>query len=750
MDARRWIELSYGSVVVTDSYMENAYEKESKYLKSLDLDRLLKGFKEAAGIPSNVERYPGWEVTEIQGHTLGHYITAISQAYAYQGDESFLQRINYAIQELGACQQENGYLFAWGEEIFDRVESGKPAWVPWYTMHKIFEGLLSAYHLADSKSALEIAKKLGNWVVARSNKWDAKKIQSVLSVEYGGMNDCLYELYQYTKDERYRKTAHIFDEIPLFKEIAAGNDILNGLHANTTIPKILGAVHRFSITGESFYLRTGENFWNMVVRHHTYVTGGNSEWEHFGRADKLDAERTACNCETCNSYNMLKLSKRLFLITGNHKYMKFYEGTLQNSILASQNPETGMTTYFQPMATGYFKTYSDPYNKFWCCTGTGMENFTKLCEGIFFYKENEILVSRFVSSILDIKELGFKMIVSSKLPDVGEVKIEIIKNREQNRILLLRRPSWISGEMIIEHHGRKIVVSDTDEQVLLEKLEEGSIILITTPMKMIYEILEDSKDTIAFQYGPVVLCAKMGNNLMNTTTTGVDVTVPQKELFIKDFIMIDELPEKWLGKVEQNMEKRGQELEFYLNETDDEKKLCFVPYYKNYKERYGIYFRLYQKGSKALQKRKQNDNEKRLMEQEALDIIPIGNDQYELAHAIHGEKTDFCIHNGQRCRFMEYEGYVSYRLKVEDASSNLLCTTYYSEEEEKTPTVVIGGQEVKEKVQIHETEDGFYTVGYKIPVLAVNGDHTINVLFQNKTKGMTSRIYNYVYICGKK
>ena len=238
-------------------------------------------------------------------------------------------------------------------------------------MHKIIAGLLDVSEFTGSEKALEVAEGLGDWTYERVSGWSDAVHNTVLSIEYGGMNDCLYELYKETGEERYAIAAHAFDEDALFRRVASGKaDVLNDLHANTTIPKFLGALNRYmtadgkTIGGEkvdaSAYLKYAETFWDMVVEHHTYVTGGNSEWEHFGRDDVLDAERTNCNCETCNVYNMLKLSRALFEITGERKYADYYENAFYNAILSSQNPETGMTMYFQPMATGYFKVYGEP------------------------------------------------------------------------------------------------------------------------------------------------------------------------------------------------------------------------------------------------------------------------------------------------------------------------------------------------------------------------------------------------------
>lgn len=215
-------------------------------------------------------------MTEIQGHTLGHYLTAVSQAYGYTKDEDLLERLIYMSAGLEECQREDGFLFASPEKIFDRVEQKKPAWVPWYTMHKILSGLLSVYTYTKNETAKKVAENLGKWISRRCLGWSEDVRKQVLAVEYGGMNDCLYELYSITQREEFLKAAHQFDEMPLFQQLYEGKDILNGLHANTTIPKVLGALKRYCVLGEEekFYLIAAEKFWDMVVSHHSYVTGG--------------------------------------------------------------------------------------------------------------------------------------------------------------------------------------------------------------------------------------------------------------------------------------------------------------------------------------------------------------------------------------------------------------------------------------------------------------------------------------------
>lgn len=581
------------NVTLLDTYEQNAFNLEKKYLKSLESDKLLKGFCEIAGIELDAKKYGGWETSAIQGHTLGHYLTAVAQAYASSKDEEFKKITDYMISVLAKCQAENGYLAAIPESHYEQIENGNTegTWVPWYSMHKILAGLVSVYEFTENKQALEVASKLGDWVYSHTSKWTAETQKTVLNIEYGGMNDALYDLYKYTKSEKHLSAAHSFDEISLFEPLYENKDILNGKHANTTIPKIKGALNRYLVTGEEYYLQVAKNFWNIVISNHTYITGGNSEWEHFGEPKILDKERTNCNCETCNTYNMLKLTRDLFKITGDTKYTDYYENTFINAILSSQNPQTGMTTYFQPMATGYFKVYSTPYDHFWCCTGSGMENFSKLSDSIYFHNSKSLYVNRFTSSKIDWQEKCLKITQETNLPNV---KFTI--NGSNLAQIVLRVPDWTNNPTV-KINGEEIKIKVKNGLVIFDRdWQDGDTIEYNLPMKITVHPLPDNKNAVAFKYGPWVLSADMGTNKMETDVTGVNVTIPMEDETISDVLVIEnDSIENWLKNINENLVQEDNTLKFTLKGTNQ--KLTFLPHYKQHTNRYGIYFHLEEKGS---------------------------------------------------------------------------------------------------------------------------------------------------------
>lgn len=600
-------------VSVTDPYFVNAFDKEISYLQSIDPNRLLVGYKETAGIWTSYTKYGGWESTPLKGHTLGHYMSALAQAYKNTKSNPTVnadmkKRIDLIISELKACQDKrgDGYIYAENTSQFDVVE-GKTTgtlWAPWYTMHKIMSGLISIYQLEGNPDALTVASKLGDWIYNRTNTWNSTTQAKVLSVEYGGMNDCLLELYKLTGKSTHLTAAKKFEEPSFLNTIASGNNVLPGKHANTTIPKFIGAINTYRTLGtsETSYLTAAQQFWNFVIRDHTYVTGGNSQWEAFRAIGKLDQYRDEYNNETCNSYNMLKLTRELFQVTGDIKYADFYERSFINEILASQNPETGMTTYFKPMGTGYFKVFSKPFDNFWCCTGTGMENFTKLNDSIYFNNGTDLYVNMYFSSVLDWKEKGLKLTQSANVPLSDTVTFTVDSAPTSNLKIKFRAPYWVAKDKQVtaKVNGISVNAAVVNGYLDISKVwNVGDKIELTIPAEVQVTRCTDNPSEVAFTYGPVVLCAGLGNESMTTSSCGWNVTTATKTVSVKDTININSSTsaslDDWLGNINKYLIQTPGKMEFKLKETDADNSLVFTPYYQKYTGRYGIYFAL--KGS---------------------------------------------------------------------------------------------------------------------------------------------------------
>ncbi|MCH5191537.1 MAG: glycoside hydrolase family 127 protein [Oscillospiraceae bacterium] len=729
-------DIPMSDVDLLDPYEQNAFFLEANYLKFLDADRLLKGFCDIGGVENKAERYGGWETSAIQGHTLGHYLSAVSQGYAASGDRELKAIADRITAVLAECQNaETGYLAAIPESHYEKLEQGNTAgtWVPWYTMHKVLSGLIAAYELTNNGQALKIASKLGDWVYGRTSKWTEAVQLTVLNVEYGGMNDCLYELYKFTKSEKHLSAAHSFDERSLFDDLYNGEDVLNGKHANTTIPKIIGALNRYTVLGEEYYLQVAVNFWEIVINNHTYITGGNSEWEHFGEPKILDAERTDCNNETCNTYNMLKLSRELFKITGERKYADYYENTFINAILSSQNPKTGMTTYFQPMATGFFKVYSSPTEHFWCCTGSGMENFSKLSDSIYYSDSKGIYVIRYTSSKLKLADKGITITQNADLPNVtftvsGSAETDIV----------LRIPDWCTDTPAVKINGVDFE-TETDKGFirLSQSWNDGDIIELTLPMQVVAFSLPDNENAVAFKYGPWVLSADLGNKDMQTSTTGVNVTVPLLDTSISDTLIIKGGTIKdWLLNINENLVRQDDTLKFVLKGTDRE--LTFSPHYLQHQNRYGIYFRLADSQT-AVQ---ENEADKYIV----IDSFPVANDQYEFSRNLKADKSSTGNFNGLMFRDAAICGFFSYDMTVDNTADNYLAVKYYSGDVGRTFRILIDGTVLAEVELKDGISGGFYDVYYKIPDKLTAGTDKITVTFEANSESYAGGIFDKLSI----
>lgn len=733
-------DIPMNEVEILDGYEKNAFSLEVKYLKKLDADKLLRGFCDIAGVESEAQKYGGWETSAIQGHTLGHYLTAVSQGYKTSGDKELKAVADHIVDVLSLCQNsESGYLSAIPESHYIQLESGNTSgtWVPWYTMHKVMAGLINAYKFTENKKALKVASRLGDWVYSRTSQWDENTQNTVLNIEYGGMNDCLYELYKYTKNENHLSAAHSFDEMSLFEPLYNKEDILNGKHANTTIPKIIGALNRYTVSGEEYYLKVAQNFWDIVIDNHSYITGGNSEWEHFGEPDILDAERTNCNCETCNTYNMLKLTRELFRITGKKKYADYYENTFINAILSSQNPETGMTTYFQPMATGFFKVYSSETEHFWCCTGSGMENFSKLGDSIYYKDDEGLYVVRYTSSSVEFKEKDLKITQKADLPNVTFK----ISGKGQADIVL-RVPDWCADKPSIKINSAETEVKAEEGFIRLSReWQDGDVIEYTIPMTVRAFSLQDNENAVAFKYGPWVLSANLGNNDMLTSTTGVNVTVPLLDTSVSDIILIKEGSIKeWLSSIEEKLIRQGDTLNFKLQGTD--RDFTFSPHYMQHKNRYGIYFRL----ADASTVIPENKADKYV----AIDSFPVGNDQYEFSHNLKCESSNSGNHMGLIFRDAAPDGYFSYDMKVDETGKNYLKVKYFSGDVGRTFRILVDGKLLEYVSVENKNPNGFYDAYYEISEELTDGKDKITVTFEGNGSSYVGGIFDKLSVVKEK
>ena len=767
-------------VTLTDAYAVNAMEKEREYLlDTLDADKLLYWFHKNANLPTlAASAYGGqWEGALIGGHILGHYLSALAQGYANvnSGEDKarFLEKIEHIVDELKKCQ-DNAVAagakagFVWGastasgartiESQFDEVEKngngfvvGK-VWVPWYTMHKILQGVIDAYTYTGNQTAKEVAVNLGDWVYNRVSKWSNATQATVLKAEYGGMNDSLYNLYAVTGEDKYAIAAHKFDEETLFKKVKdAKQNYLDGLHANTTIPKIIGALNRYitcdgkTIDGEFVdaedYLDVAKDFWEYVYYHHTYVTGGNSEWEHFGKDDVLNRERTNANCETCNTYNMLKLSRMLFTITHDKQYLDFYENTYYNAIWSSQNPETGMTTYFQPMATGYFKVYSSPENHFWCCTGSGMESFTKLNDSIYYEAGNAVYVSLYVGS--SYKSDKVTLTQTADLENSDTVKFHVDSGKT---VLRLRKPDWTKS-FSVSVNGKDVKINDKDSFVSVN-VKKGDNITVDMKKTVVAYDLPDGEDVFAFKYGPFVLSAELGTEKMNQTTTGVNVSIPQTAIGNKTYSVNTDSLESFRDNAEEYL-KKGENNKFTLQCNNG--SLTYSYHFRQYQQRYGIYFKF---------TAEEVEEEIAPWTWETQDTVQPGYGQYEndTLHNMQESNTEGAqnVPVLGTTRAAKAGGSFTYRMIVDKTRQNRLVVHFAKADNGKSILIKSGSTTVYSQTLNYTGAGDMYSVEIALPDSLVQSatqyDHNgqqVSVLsftFSSANSSPSARVCSFIYL----
>jgi len=512
-------------VRLLDGPFLDAQKRDLSYLVSLDPDRMLHNFRVNAGLAAKAPAYGGWESEEpwvsirCHGHTLGHYLAAASLMYAATGDERMKQRVDYIAGELRACQvaARSGLVCAFPDgatQLENAVAGRRFTGVPWYTMHKVLAGLRDAHLHAVGTDALEVLTRLAAWTAGATAPMTDEAIQRMLGTEHGGMNEVLADVAALTGDASYLAVARRFCHEAILAPLADSRDALDGLHANTQIPKVIGFQRLFELTGDERYRRAARFFWQAVADRRSFVTGGHGDNEHFfPPAEFAEHLRSAKTMETCCTHNMLRLTRLLFQDAPSAAFFDYYERALYNGILASQDPESGMTTYFQATRPGYVRLYHTPERSFWCCTGTGMENHAKYGDSIYFHDAGALWVNLFIPSVVRWKAMGLTMRQTTRFPDSAGTQLSVTVERPVRATLRVRQPGWCAG-MTVRVNGRPSGSrADRTGYVPIDReWRSGDRVDIALPMTLRTETLRGTTDTVAFVYGPVVLAGRLGRD----------------------------------------------------------------------------------------------------------------------------------------------------------------------------------------------------------------------------------------------
>jgi DUF1680 family protein len=501
------------------------------YLSFVDSDRLLHTFRLNVGLPSSAQPVGGWDApdVELRGHSTGHLLSALAQAFANTGQAAFKTKGDNIVSVLASCQARantagfnTGFLAAWPESMIDRVEAGTSVWAPYYTLHKIMAGLLDMHLLAGNAQALDVLTRMAAWVKFRTDRLSASQIQTMLRTEFGGMNEVLTNLYAVTANPDHLTIAQRFDHAQIFDPLAANQDRLAGFHANTQIPKIIGAIREYHQTGVDRYRTIAVNFFDIVTAHHSYVIGGNSNGEFFQQPDQIASQLSDTTCETCNTYNMLKLARQLFFTNPSRvDYLDYYERGLYNQILGQQNPNSshGFVAYYQPLRPGGIKTYSNDYNNFTCDHGTGMESHTKFADSIYFFAGETLYVNLFIPSVLNWSARGISVRQDSTFPDQPSTRLTVTGSG--HIALKIRVPSWARTGTQVRLNGvvQNVTATPNTFLTLDRNWTSGDVVDVSVSPAMTIEPTPDNAAVAAVKFGGIVLAGEYGTNNLGSMPT---------------------------------------------------------------------------------------------------------------------------------------------------------------------------------------------------------------------------------------
>lgn len=702
-----------------------------KYLLSLEPDRFLANFRKESGLEPKAKQYGGWESQGVSGHSLGHYLSACSLAYASTDDKRFLERVNYIVSELAECQKANsdGYVAAipGGKKAYTEVAAGNirssgfdlnGVWVPNYTMHKVLAGLRDAYRLCGNQKALEISKGLGDWFEKTLSGLDEEQMQKILAAEHGGMNEVFADLYADTGDERYLKLSRRFHHQAILDPLARGEDILPGKHANTQIPKLIGLATRYELTGDLNDRAAAAFFWDRVVHHHSYVTGGHCEAEHFGPPDKLNDRLSPATTETCNVYNMLKLTEHIFGWTTSADAADFYERALLNDIRSTQNPD-GRVIYNLSLKPGGQKEYQSLYDSFTCCVGTGMENHVKYGEGIYFHNDDNLWVNLFIASELKWKARGITLRQETKWPDGDTSTLTLNCNQPQEFTLRVRHPFWAEA-LSVKVNGK--LVSDTTSPSsycqLRRQWKTGDKIEISFPMALRTEPMPDNPNRIAIFYGPTLLAADLG---------AIEDPAAGKPGFVPVLMAETKPVADWVKPVSLADEK------FKTEGVGKPRDVELVPFHRLDDRRYTVYLDRFTPEDWGKREAEIRAEEKRIKELEArtVDVFRVGEMQPERDHNVKGEKSDPVEALGRKLRHAYDGGWFSYEMKVDPVKSNeLLCTWWGSETGERSFDILVDDTKIATQKLLSNKPGQFWDAIYPIPGELTQGKEKVTIKLQ--------------------
>ena len=573
------------------------------YMLALDSDRLLHNFRITANLPSAADPLYNREspTNGWRGHYVGHYLSACAQMYASTNDVSIKTKADQIVAELAKCQAQlgdKGYLSAFPESTFDDLEQGRPAAVVWYALHKIMAGLLEMYVYCQNAQALQILEKMAAWTDWRTGRLPEDQMQRTLQTEFGGMNEVLANLSATTGNPRYLVVAKRFDHHAVMDPASQSRDALTGLHANTQVPKFVGAAREYELTGDPYYQNAALFFWQQVTQHRSYVTGGNSINEHFRTPpDVLSTELTDLTQETCNTYNMLKLTNHLFTWQAEPQYADYYERAFINHILATPNPAQGSPLYFLGTRSGQWKVHFVPHQGYFCCCGTGLENFSKLGEGFYFHDAQSLWVNLYFASEVNWREKGVVIRQETRFPEEAATRLLIQTKSPANFTLNVRIPYWADNASITIN-GQRFQPNEKLAPSTYAKIhrtwKDGDVVAVSLPMRLHLQPLPDDQNVAAIMYGPLVLAGELGTQDLDPQHIYSDdkyLHAGFPAIAVPEFAANRTTLDQWIQPLSTPAGTNAKPLTFRTVGAGHPEDVTLSPFYRLFDQRYNIYWR---------------------------------------------------------------------------------------------------------------------------------------------------------------
>ena len=738
-------EVSYfplQDVKLLESPFLQAQQTDLHYIMAMNPDKLLAPFLREAGLTPKAPSYTNWENTGLDGHIGGHYISALSMMYAATGDTTVYNRLNYMLDELYRAQQAVGTGFIGGTpgslQLWKEIKEGNihagsfnlnGKWVPLYNIHKTYAGLRDAYLYAGSDLARQMLIALTDWMADITSGLTDGQMQDMLRSEHGGLNETFADVADITGDKKYLELARKFSHKTLLEPLTKDEDCLTGMHANTQIPKVIGYKRIADLTQDHDWDHAARFFWNTVVKHRSVCIGGNSVREHFHPADNFTSMlNDVQGPETCNTYNMLRLTKMLFQSSPDSRFADYYERALYNHILASQQPAKGGFVYFTPMRSGHYRVYSQPETSMWCCVGSGLENHTKYGEFIYAHTEDTLYINLFIPSRLTWKEKNLVLAQESRFPDEEQIRFRVEKSTKKAFSFKFRYPAWAKGASVSVNGKVQDITAQPGEYLTIHrKWKAGDEITLNLPMQVTLEQIPDQEQFYAFMYGPVVLANPTGTENMDglyaDDSRGGHIA-HGKQVSLEKIPMLIGSSESLSQAVRKTDDKQ---LSFnYTGSVYPAQKeaLKLIPFFRLHDSRYAIYFhRVTQTEAESIRKEMELKERKAMeLANQTVDIIFPGEQQPESDHGIQYEQAEAGTNKDRH--FRRAKSWFSYNLKVKEEAGRLMIVT--RKEDKMKVTILLNNEKLTVNPTISEPDkEGFITVCYPLSRKLSTGNYPI-------------------------